>query len=163
MDDAAGAPGADQQDVTAPVDAEGPADPSAAYDVLGPMPGTLLATLGIKVLEATPERVVATMPVGPAVHQPYGLLHGGASVALAETVASIGATLLPGGGFQRAVGLEINANHLRAVREGEVRAVATPLHKGRSTQVWSVEIRDAAERLVCVSRCTLAVLEARRG
>ncbi len=142
---------------------EAGAPSEADYEVLGTAPNTLMATLGIEVLEATPERVVASMPVGPVNHQPYGLLHGGASVALAETVASIGATLLPGGGFQRAVGLEINANHLRSVRDGRVVAVATPLHKGRSTQVWSVEIRDEEGRLVCVSRCTMAVLAGRGG
>lgn len=123
------------------------------------MPGTLLEALGIDVLEARPDRVVATMPVGPAQHQPYGLLHGGASVALAETVASVGACLLPGGGVRRVVGLEINANHVRAVRSGTVTAVGEPLHQGRSTEVWSIEIRDDDGRLVCVSRCTVAVLD----
>ena len=126
---------------------------------LGSMPGTLLEALGIEVGEARPDRVVATMPVGPAQHQPYGLLHGGASVALAETVASVGACLLPNGGMQRVVGLEINANHIRAVRSGVVRAVGVPLHRGRSTQVWSIEIRDDDGRIVCVSRCTVAVLD----
>lgn len=126
---------------------------------LGTMPGTLLEALGIDVLEARPDRVVATMPVGPAQHQPYGLLHGGASVALAETVASVGACLLPGGGVRRVVGLEINANHVRAVRSGTVTAVGEPLHQGRSTEVWSIEIRDDDGRLVCVSRCTVAVLD----
>lgn len=129
-----------------------------ARQFLGTMPGTLVETLGIVILEASPQRVVATMPVGPVNHQPYGLLHGGASVALAETVASIGSSMKPGGGLQRAVGLEINANHLRSVRSGTVTAVATPLHQGRSTQVWGIEIRDEEERLVCVSRCTVAVL-----
>ncbi|MFA5552059.1 MAG: hotdog fold thioesterase [Trueperaceae bacterium] len=136
------------------------AEEGAAADAfLGTMPGTLLHTLGIEVHEARPDRVVASMRVGPAHHQPYGLLHGGASVALAETVASIGSSLLPSGGLQRVVGLEINANHIRSVRSGTVTALGTPLHQGRSTQVWSVEITDEDGRLVCVSRCTLAVLE----
>ncbi len=126
---------------------------------LGTMQGTLLEALQIEVKEARPGYVVASMPVGPAQHQPYGLLHGGASVALAETVASIGACLLPGGEVQKVVGLEINANHVRAVRSGVVTAVGEPLHRGRSTEVWSVEIRDEEGRLVCVSRCTLAVLD----
>jgi len=126
---------------------------------LGTMPNTLMATLGIFVKEATAERVVATMPVTSAHHQPYGILHGGASVALAETVASIGAGVAAAAAGARVVGLEINANHLRPVREGTVTAVGTPLHRGRRTQVWSVEIRDESHRLVCVSRCTLAVLE----
>jgi len=130
---------------------------------LGTVPATLMETLGIVVTEASHERVVATMPVGPVNHQPYGILHGGASVALAETVASIGACVLPDGSLQRAVGLEINANHLRPVREGEVTAVGTPLHQGRRTQVWSIEIRDEAGRLVCVSRCTMAVLAEEGG
>ena len=125
--------------------------------LLGTPADTLLATLGIAVLEATPERVVATMPVEARVHQPFGLLHGGASVALAETVASIGGALSVGP-EQQVVGLEINANHLRAVRAGLVTGTATPLHQGRTTQVWQVEIRDEEDRLVCVSRCTLAVL-----
>lgn len=132
-------------------------DRSSGY--LGTMPNTLMATLGISVREASGERVVATMPVTPAHHQPHGILHGGASVALAETVASIGASLaLPEAGGS-VVGLEINANHLRPVRDGVLTAVATPLHQGRRTQVWAVEIRDAASRLVCTSRCTLAVLQ----
>ena len=116
-------------------------------------------TLGIELVEVTPERVVATMPVTPRHHQPHGIMHGGASVALAETVASIGATAALKLDGQRAVGLEINANHLRAVTSGTITATATPIHVGRSTHVWGVEIRDAQERLVCVSRCTLAVLE----
>lgn len=125
---------------------------------VGTVPGTLMETLGIYVVEASHERVVATMPVGPAQHQPFGLLHGGASVALAETVASIGACLKPDGALQSVVGIEINANHIRATREGTVTAVATPLHRGRTSHVWSIEITDHTGRLVCVSRCTLAVL-----
>ncbi len=125
---------------------------------VGTVPGTLMETLGISVVAASHERVVATMPVGPAQHQPYGLLHGGASVALAETVASVGACLRPDGAIQNVVGLEINANHMRAVRSGTVTAVGQPLHQGKSTQVWSIEITDDEGRLVCVSRCTLAVL-----
>lgn len=119
--------------------------------------GTLLETLHITVTEVTPTRVTATMPVGPRVHQPFGLLHGGASVALAETVASIGAAANVSLAERHVVGIEINANHLRAVRDGTLTATATPLHRGRGTQVWSVEIRDDAGRLICVSRCTLAV------
>lgn len=119
---------------------------------------TLLSTLGIEVVEATRERVVARMPVGPRVHQPFGLLHGGASVALAETVASTGAWMNVDQANEIVVGIEINANHLRAVRDGEVTATATPLHVGRRTQVWDVRIADGSGRAVCVSRCTLAVV-----
>ncbi len=123
---------------------------------------TLLSTLGIEVVEATKERVVARMPVGPRVHQPFGLLHGGASVALAETVASTGAWMNVDQAAEIVVGIEINANHLRAKRDGTVTATATPLHVGRRTQVWDVRIADEAGRAVCASRCTLAVVP-RRG
>jgi len=114
--------------------------------------------LGIEVLELAPQRVVATMPVHDATRQPFGILHGGASVALAETVASLGAWSSIDRERFTAVGLEINANHLRAKRDGFVRAVGTPVHQGRTTQVWSIEIRDEQERLVCVARCTMAVV-----
>ena len=124
----------------------------------GPERETLLGTLGIEITECTRERVVARMPVAPRVHQPFGLLHGGASVALAETVASTGAWMNVDRDKQAAVGIEINANHLRGIREGVVTAVATPVHLGRSTQVWSVTVSDEAGRVVCVSRCTLAVV-----
>ncbi|HEY0779322.1 MAG TPA: hotdog fold thioesterase [Gemmatirosa sp.] len=120
----------------------------------------LAATLGITFVELTRERVVARMPVGPPVHQPFGLLHGGASVALAETVASVGAWLHIDQERQAAVGLEINANHVRGMREGVVTATATPAHVGRSTHVWDVRIVDEADRLVCVSRCTVAIVSA---
>lgn len=119
--------------------------------------------LGIEVLELGPDRVVATMPVDERTRQPFGLLHGGASVVLAETVASLGAWMNCDRERQAAVGLEINANHLRAKCEGSVRAVATPVHRGRSTHVWSIEIRDEEERLVCLSRCTLAIVDQRNA
>ena len=122
---------------------------------------TLAGALGIEIVELTDERVVATMPVDDRTRQPYGLLHGGASIALAETVASLGAA----GRVDRArfavVGQEINGTHIRAVKEGIVRATGVPVHAGRTSQVWSIEIRDEAERLVCISRCTLAVVELR--
>jgi uncharacterized protein (TIGR00369 family) len=124
---------------------------------------TLLATLGIEIVEATKERVVATMPVGPRVHQPFGLLHGGASVALAETVASTAAWMNVDQASEIVVGIEINANHLRAKRAGVVTATATPLHVGRRTQVWDVRIVDEEGRAICVSRCTLAVMPAPGG
>lgn len=117
----------------------------------------LSGTLDMDIVEATPERVVATMPVTPRHHQPWGYLHGGASVALAETAASVGGYLACPPGMA-AFGLEINANHVRPAREGTLTATATPLHVGRTSQVWGVEIRDERGRLVCVSRCTLAVV-----
>ncbi len=121
---------------------------------------TLLTSLGIEVVEATKERVVARMAVGPRVHQPFGVLHGGASVALAETVASTGGWMNVDQENERVVGIEINANHLRAKRDGVVTAVATPMHIGRRTHVWEVRITDEQDKLVCVSRCTLAIVPA---
>ena len=122
------------------------------------LPRGLMDALGIEIVALAPQRVVATMPVDARTHQPFGLLHGGASVALAETVASLGASLHVDRARSMAVGLEINANHVRAVRAGTVTGVGTPLHLGRSTQVWDVRITDEGGRLVCVSRCTLAVV-----
>jgi len=118
-------------------------------------------TLGIEMIELTEERVVATMPVDDRTRQPFGLLHGGASIALAETVASLGAAVFIDRERYTAVGQEINGNHLRPKFDGVVRAVGKPVHVGRSTQVWSIEIRDEQERLVCISRCTMAVVERR--
>lgn len=119
---------------------------------------TLISTLGMEVVETTRERVVVRMPVGPRVHQPFGLLHGGASVALAETAASIAGLMQVDMAEETVVGLEINANHLRAKRDGMLTALATPLHIGRRTHVFDVRISDEEGRLVCVSRCTLAVV-----
>ena len=119
---------------------------------------TLLTTLGIEITEAGKRRVVARMPVGPKVHQPFGLLHGGASVALAETVASTGAWMNVDRERETIVGIEINANHMRGKRDGVVTAVATPVHVGRRTQVWEIRITDEEEKIVCISRCTIAVV-----
>lgn len=142
-------------------------DPNVSADNPTPLPGTralpptrgLATLLGITLEDASPQRVVAKMPVTPNHHQPFGYLHGGASVVLAETVASIGGHLAAPEGAT-AFGMEINANHLRPVREGVLTAEATPLHVGRTSQVWEVTIRDERERLVCISRCTLAVVYA---
>ena len=128
----------------------------------GSVPGTgLPKALGIQMIELTETRVVATMPVDDRTRQPFGLLHGGASIALAETVASLGAAVFIDRERYTAVGQEINGNHLRPVFDGVVRAVGVPVHVGRSTQVWSIEIRDEQERLVCISRCTMAIIERR--
>jgi uncharacterized protein (TIGR00369 family) len=118
-------------------------------------------TLGIEMLELSEKRVVATMPVDHRTRQPFGILHGGASVALAETVASFGAVALIDRERFVAVGQEINANHLRPKLEGVVTATGVPVHVGRSSQVWSIEIRDEEGKLVCISRCTMAVVEKR--
>lgn len=116
-------------------------------------------TIGIEVTLLTPDRVVATMPVDERTRQPFGLLHGGASAALAETTASLGAFMNIDRDRQAAVGLELNANHLRAKTDGIVTATATPLHRGRKTHVWDIRIEDEKHRLVCVSRCTLAIVD----
>lgn len=114
-------------------------------------------TLGIEFVEATTEQVVARMPVTPQLHQPFGFLHGGASVALAETVASVGGIMhCPPG--KAAFGQEINANHLRSKRDGVLTATGRPIHIGRTSQVWQIDIADEQGKLVCVSRCTLAVI-----
>jgi 1,4-dihydroxy-2-naphthoyl-CoA hydrolase len=120
---------------------------------------TMVGLLGIEMKEMSPEKVVATMPVDSRTHQPFGLLHGGASVVLAETVASMGTWNLIDQENQAAVGLEINANHIRAKRDGMVTAIATPLHKGRTTMVWDIKIVDEEEKLICVSRCTVAIVK----
>jgi 1,4-dihydroxy-2-naphthoyl-CoA hydrolase len=121
----------------------------------------LPATLGIEMIELSESRVVATMPVDDRTRQPFGLLHGGASIALAETVASFGAVLHIDRERFTAVGQEINGNHLRPKFDGVVRATGVPIHLGRSTQVWSIEIADEQGRLVCISRCTMAIIERR--
>ena len=122
--------------------------------------GTLMQPLGIRFTEIGPDYVRGTMPVDARTHQPYGLLHGGASVALAETLGSTAGGLCVEDG-QGVVGIEINANHLRGVREGIVTGTARPLHVGRSTQVWEIRIEDEAGELACISRLTLAVIRKR--
>lgn len=117
--------------------------------------------IGIEITHLDKDKVVATMPVDDRTKQPFGLLHGGASAALAETVASIGAYLNCDPETQAAVGIELNANHLRGKTDGVVTATATPIHRGRSTHVWEIRIVDENDKLVCVSRCTLAIVNRR--
>ena len=136
-------------------------DTAALADLNGAASRGLANSLDIRMVELTPTRVVATMPVDDRTRQPYGILHGGASVALAETVASVAAMANVDRERFVAVGLEINANHVRAKSDGIVTATATPIHIGRTTQVWDVRIVDESDRLVCVSRCTLAVRQLR--
>lgn len=119
---------------------------------------TLVDHLGIELLELTDDALVGRMPVDERTRQPGGVLHGGASVALAETLASWAATCTVDPGSFYCVGMEINANHVRPVSEGWVHGRATPLARGRKTQVWDVRVTDERDRLVCVSRCTIAVL-----
>lgn len=123
--------------------------------------GTLIDHLGIVVTEAGDDWLRGTMPVDARTRQPFGLLHGGASVALAETLGSMAGGYCVDPATTMVVGLEINANHLRAVREGTVTGTARALHVGRSTQVWEIRIEDEAGRPVCVSRLTLAVVPRR--
>jgi uncharacterized protein (TIGR00369 family) len=122
---------------------------------------TLGGTLGIEILEISDGKVLATMPVDQRHLQPAGLLHGGASVALAETVASIGGWSLVAKENKVVVGQEINANHLRPVSSGLVRAEGEIIHQGRASQVWQIKIYDEGKKLVCISRCTLAVVSPR--
>ena len=123
--------------------------------------GTLMQPLGIVFSEIGPDFLRGTMPVDGRTRQPYGLLHGGASVALAETLGSTAGGMCVGAD-QGVVGIEINANHLKGVREGLVTGTARALHLGRSTQVWEIRIEDESGQLVCISRLTLAVIR-RRG
>ncbi len=124
---------------------------------------TMFGALGMKITEISPDRVVATMPVSAATRQYFGVLHGGASVALAETVASVGTYHQIDKETQVAVGMEINANHLRSKKDGVVTAIATPLHKGRTTMVWDIRITDEDDRLICISRCTVAIVRKQEG
>lgn len=127
-----------------------------------PVEETIAGVLGIEFGDITPDRVIATMPVHAATHQPFGQLHGGASVVLAESVASVGTWQLIDQENEIAVGLEINANHLRGKQEGIVTAIGTPLHKGRTTMVWDIKIVDEEEKLICVSRCTVAIVKKKK-
>lgn len=120
---------------------------------------TAMGALDIKIIEYTPEQVVATMPVTWKTHNPFGILHGGVSVVIAETVASAGSYLFIDPDKQTAVGLEINANHMKSVAGGIVRAVGKPVHVGRRTLVWEIRIYDEQEELVCISRCTTSILD----
>jgi 1,4-dihydroxy-2-naphthoyl-CoA hydrolase len=119
--------------------------------------GTVFETLGIRVREAEPERVVVEIDVGPRVHQPMGLLHGGVSALLAESAASIGSSMNLDPSTHVGIGVELNISHLRARRDGVVRATAIPVRRGRGLHVWTIEIVDEDGRLVATARCTIAV------
>jgi len=120
---------------------------------------TMGAHLEIEIVAIDADRLTARMPVDHRTVQPDGILHGGASVALAETLGSIGGSMVVDRSRYQIVGQEINANHLRPVREGHVHGSARPIHLGRRSQVWAIEIVDDRQRLVCVSRLTIAVIE----
>lgn len=117
--------------------------------------------LGIEITELDKGRVVAKMPVERKHHQPMGLLHGGASVVLAESLASVGGWYLVAEENKVVVGQEINANHLRSVQSGTLQGIATIIHRGRTSQVWEIKISHPDKGLICISRCTLAVVSPR--
>jgi 1,4-dihydroxy-2-naphthoyl-CoA hydrolase len=121
-------------------------------------PATLGEHLGIEIAELGDDYLTCRMPVDNRTRQPYGLLHGGASCALAETVGSIASALVVDHEKFACVGLEINANHVKSATAGWVIGTATPLHIGNSTHVWDIKIHDEAKRLICVSRLTVAVI-----
>lgn len=121
--------------------------------------GTMGEHIGIVFTEIGDAYLKATMPVDERTRQPYGLLHGGASVALAETLGSVASSLVLDTSVFICVGLEINANHIRSARQGLVTGIATPIHLGSSTHVWDIKIYDERERLLCISRLTVAILK----
>jgi len=123
--------------------------------------GTMVEHIGIEITELGDDFLVGTMPVDERTIQPIGILHGGASIALAETLGSIAANLVVDPQKKYCVGLDINGNHIRAAKGGRVTGTARPLHIGGSTQVWSIEIKDDEGRLTCISRLTMAVLDRR--
>lgn len=115
--------------------------------------------LGIEVVEVGPDKVVLRVEVGPKVHQPFGILHGGVSALMAEGAASIGGTVSVGDD-EIVVGTELNCSHLRSMKSGTLTATATPFRKGRTVHVWAIQLTDEEDRLICVARCTLQVLQA---
>lgn len=119
---------------------------------------TLMNALGIEAVSLEKDKVVMMMPVDARTHQPAGFLHGGASVALAETAASIGAYLHVDHEQSNVFGIEINANHIKSKRDGSVTAEATPLHIGKTTMVWEIQITDEKNTLICISRCTIGIV-----
>lgn len=121
---------------------------------------TMLEVLDIQITAVGDDFIEATMPVDKRTHQPYGILHGGASVVLAESLASMGAMLTVDQTKFHCVGIDINANHIKAVRSGRVTGRATPIHTGKSTQVWQIEIKNEQKELICISRLTMAVVPA---
>jgi 1,4-dihydroxy-2-naphthoyl-CoA hydrolase len=115
--------------------------------------------LGIKFTELGPDYLKATMPVDERTRQPYGLLHGGASAALAETLGSVASAFVIDSNNYKCVGIEINANHVRAARQGFVTGTVSPLHIGASTHVWDIRITDESDKLICISRLTVAIIQ----
>ena len=123
---------------------------------------TMLEHLDIRIEEIKDNALIGSMPVDHRTVQPYGILHGGASVTLAETLGSLAAHMTIDETKYQTVGLDINANHIKSVRQGRVKGVAQPIHIGKSTQVWEIKIFDEEGRLTCISRITMAVIEKRK-
>ncbi|MBF0119329.1 MAG: hotdog fold thioesterase [Desulfobacterales bacterium] len=121
--------------------------------------GTLLENIGIEFLEIGDDFIKARMPVDSRTIQPYGILHGGASVSLAETLGSVAGSLSIDNSKERCVGLEINANHIHPVNSGFVCGIVKPMHIGKMTQIWEIKIHDEKNKLICISRITMAVLK----
>jgi 1,4-dihydroxy-2-naphthoyl-CoA hydrolase len=132
--------------------------PADLEQINGWSANSMVDHLGMRIIEVGDDYLRGTMPVDARTKQPFGLLHGGASVALAETLGSLAGTMCLDATKEMAVGLDINANHVRAVTEGTVTGTARPLHLGRNTQVWEIRIEDERGKLVCISRLTLAVV-----
>jgi len=122
---------------------------------------TMMEHLDIKIEEVGNDFLKGSMPVDHRTVQPYGILHGGASVTLAETLGSLAAHMVVDDSKYQTVGLEINANHLKSTRSGRVTGIAKPIHLGRSTQVWEIKITNEQNQLTCISRITMAVIEKR--
>jgi len=134
-------------------------DKELSVEKLKPLgPNTMAAHIGIEWVEVGENFIKAKMPIDQRTNQPYGLLHGGASCVLAETLGSVASAMVIDHSKFYCVGLEINANHVRGVREGHVMGIASPLHLGNTTHVWDIKIYDEREKLVCVSRLTVAIL-----
>lgn len=137
-------------------------DPSITLDSLNKMrKDCMLEHIGIEFIEIGKDYIKAKMPVDKRTHQPYGLLHGGASVALAETLGSVAAHFVVNNDRYYTVGQEINANHIRSVKSGYVYGITKAIHLGKKSHVWGIEITDEEEKLVCISRITMAVIEKR--
>jgi len=120
---------------------------------------TMMKHIGIEFIEVGADYIKATMPVDHRTYQPYGLLHGGASVTLAETLGSVGAHCTIDHNKQYAVGLDINANHLRSAKSGIVTGISKPIHIGRKTQVWEIKITNEEDKLICISRITMSIVD----
>ena len=133
--------------------------PYTLNDIQWMLNDNMCTTIGIEITEITPDSIKGRMPVDNRTVQPMKILHGGASVALAETLGSVGSNLIVDNSKYACVGLDINANHIRPASNGYVYAEAKPIHIGKKTHVWSIEIKNEAGKMVCISRLTMAVVE----